>query len=312
MNFGDNNGYSSWEGPDMYRDSEWYEEKVSSFPYDFESPYDGHNWLNEIIDRKPEWDQDIQKLEEEYQEALENGEDEYAEDLEYNIECYKRTVNSDTILGYAGVFRSDISHNLDLFIIGRGLEEYRFLYKKDCDRYYDEFEMDYQGMRGWEVYHQDTLDDTTRKLETHKYMVCGFALEDNKLSFIVSAPGGLISIAPTELRLLVIFNAVGGLCIHDGLIGLTGGMRRLHRYQGKGIGKFTRTEQTLYLPLHQYSKSGKKWYMSKWFAKDDDFLSIIGSVAVAADLVSAGFLVEDDNGNKLSKAALSRVALGIK
>ena len=323
MNFGDNNGYSSWEHTDyassrglkMYCDPKKRKEKVSSFPYYFESPYDGHKWVNRLISEQQEYNQKFDELDMLYQEALGDERYEDADTLceeisSLNSEYSEEVTSRDFILEYKGVFRSDISHYLDLFIIGRG-SEYHFLYKEDYDKFCGEFQVAYQGGRDWDDYH-DNSDYSTRKLETHKYMVCGFALEDNKLSFIVSAPGGLISIAPAELRLLVIFNAVGGLCIHGGSIGLTSGMRRLHHYRGKGIGKFTRTGQTLYLPLHQYSKSGKKWYMDKWFAKDDDFPSVIGSVAVAADLVSAGFLVEDDNGNKLSKAALSRVALGIK
>jgi len=182
------------------------------------------------------------------------------------------------------VFRSDISCGLDLYV----LEQYGVnITEEDYYRYINPVE------------DSDTNSHTVRKLETHDYMVCGYGVDDDKLFFMLASRYGVIHVSPAELRLLVIFNAVGGLCIRNNLVCLTSAMQKVYGYEGFGVGQYSPESISLRLILPGYEKCNGEWYMNDscyWFIQ----------TPTVCELLSAGFRIDTDNGDKLTKAALAR------
>jgi len=276
-------GYSSWEhwgygkhrGFYSCKDLRKFKESIERYSFGFESPYNGHLWV-----------QYAQEQEDEYNNS--NDDD-----------MYSSGCNFGKNVTYVGVLRSDISRNLDLYVV-KYENRFHVLMEKDYDRCVSKCWVIEQGpTEDYDDYY-DNSDNTIRKLETHGYMVCGFGVDDDKPFFMLASRYGVIYVSPAELRLMVAFNAVGGLCIHNNSVYLTSAMRRVYGCKGAEFGQYSLTTGKLTLPLPRYLKDEDGWYM-----KNESFYTYVEASTVY-ELLSAGIKVNAEDGHKLTKAALAK------
>lgn len=209
---------------------------------------------------------------------------------------------------YVGVFRSDISHNLDLYVV-KLRDSHSVLMEEAYNNCVNQWKVMLQGPTENCDDLYDNKDYTVRELETHDYMVCGYGADDDKPFFMLASDYGIIPVSPAELRLLVIFNAVGGLCIRNNLVCLTSAMQKVYGYEGIGVGQYSFAIGGLWLPLPEYMRFKEEGYKEEWCMETT--ASYVRSLFISPDLIvyellSAGFWIDTDNGDKLTKAALAR------
>ncbi len=76
-------------------------------------------------------------------------------------------------------------------------------------------------------------------------------------------------------------------------------MQRVYGYEGAGIGQYSFTDRWLTLPLPGYMKHKEEWDMNT-------NKSLTRTAPIVCELLSAGFRIDTNNGDKLTKADLAR------
>ena len=288
------------------------ENTKGNWDYCYGNFYEDHQWLEDVISNRRHYKWEVFSI----LRKIKNVDDRIEELFELRIGFDGETVDN---IPYKciGVLRSYISCNLDSFIIGNRRSGVHLLDRHDCERCYYAPEMDFQGIKEWDSYYSNSV----RKYQTHEAMVCGVVIENEPPQYSLSAAGvnqlqtypartllflittskEFFEVTPSQLRCLALNNMVGGVCICEGLVCLTEEMIRLCHCEGKGIGRFFRKKRELYLFIPRYVKDSKGWYIENRI--------ICNSSTIALELLDAGFRLEDDKGNKLTRATVALATL---
>lgn len=283
--------YSSFEDFKIYCCLKESQEK-RDWEHCYDSPYDDHEWLEGIIsDRRDYYREkdlilrsihDVNHRIDELNQLRSSMEGEVGDNIPYKC---------------IGVLRSYISCNLDLFIIKSKRSYLHYLDRHDCEKCYHAPEIVYQGIKEWEMYYSNSF----RKFQTHEDMVCGVVERNKELFFLVTTSEKFFEITPDKLKYNISTNRIGGMCIYNDLVCMTDEMTQLYHYEGKGIGRFLSKTHQLLLSIPRYIRDGDGWYIQDRVIED--------SAVMVLKLLDAGYRLEDDKGNMLTKATVSRAVL---